>query len=40
MLNLGPFTQLEDAIHLSFQSVERVGPDLRVIARPPERDRF
>jgi diaminohydroxyphosphoribosylaminopyrimidine deaminase/5-amino-6-(5-phosphoribosylamino)uracil reductase len=40
MLNLGPLTQLADGIDLSFQSIERVGPDLRVIARPPERDQF
>jgi diaminohydroxyphosphoribosylaminopyrimidine deaminase/5-amino-6-(5-phosphoribosylamino)uracil reductase len=40
MLNLGPLTQLADGIDLSFQSIGRVGPDLRVIARPPERDHF
>jgi diaminohydroxyphosphoribosylaminopyrimidine deaminase/5-amino-6-(5-phosphoribosylamino)uracil reductase len=40
MLNLGPLTQLTDGIDLSFQSVERVGSDLRVVARPPGRDRF
>jgi diaminohydroxyphosphoribosylaminopyrimidine deaminase/5-amino-6-(5-phosphoribosylamino)uracil reductase len=40
MLNFGPLTQLTDGIDLNFQSVERVGPDLRVIARLPGRDRF
>lgn len=40
MLNFGPLTQLEDGISLSFQSVDRVGPDLRVVARPPGRDQF
>jgi diaminohydroxyphosphoribosylaminopyrimidine deaminase/5-amino-6-(5-phosphoribosylamino)uracil reductase len=40
MLNFGPLTQLDEAINLSFQSVERVGPDLRVIARLPGRDQF
>jgi diaminohydroxyphosphoribosylaminopyrimidine deaminase/5-amino-6-(5-phosphoribosylamino)uracil reductase len=40
MLNLGPLTHLEDGINLSFQSIERVGSDLRVVARPPGRDQF
>lgn len=40
MLNFGPLTQLGDGINLNFQSVERVGPDLRVVARPPGRDQF
>ena len=40
MLNFGPLTQLDEGIHLSFQSVERVGPDLRVIARMHGRDQF
>jgi diaminohydroxyphosphoribosylaminopyrimidine deaminase/5-amino-6-(5-phosphoribosylamino)uracil reductase len=40
MLHLGPFSTLEDAIALQFESVERVGDDLRLIARPPGRDRF
>jgi diaminohydroxyphosphoribosylaminopyrimidine deaminase/5-amino-6-(5-phosphoribosylamino)uracil reductase len=40
MLNFGPLTQLVDGINLSFKSIERVGPDLRVVARPPERVRF
>ena len=40
MLNFGPLTQMDEAINLSFQSVERVGPDLRVVARLPGRDQF
>jgi len=40
MLHLGPFASLKDAIALQFESVERVGEDLRLIARPPGRDRF
>lgn len=40
MLNLGPLTQLKDAINLSFHRVDQIGPDLRVIARPPGRDQF
>jgi diaminohydroxyphosphoribosylaminopyrimidine deaminase/5-amino-6-(5-phosphoribosylamino)uracil reductase len=40
MLNFGPLTQMEDGINLSFQSIERVGPDLRLVARPPGRDQF
>jgi diaminohydroxyphosphoribosylaminopyrimidine deaminase/5-amino-6-(5-phosphoribosylamino)uracil reductase len=40
MFNFGPLTQLDEGIHLSFQSVERVGPDLRVIARMHGRDQF
>jgi diaminohydroxyphosphoribosylaminopyrimidine deaminase/5-amino-6-(5-phosphoribosylamino)uracil reductase len=40
MVNLGPLIQLEDGINLSFQSIERVGPDLRLVARPAGRDQF
>jgi diaminohydroxyphosphoribosylaminopyrimidine deaminase/5-amino-6-(5-phosphoribosylamino)uracil reductase len=40
MANFGPLATLGDAIDLNFQSVEKVGADLRVLARPPERDRF
>ena len=40
MLNFGPLTHLEDGIKLNFQSVERVGSDLRLVARPPGRDQF
>ena len=40
MASFGPLATLGDAINLNFQSVEQVGADLRVLARPPERDRF
>jgi diaminohydroxyphosphoribosylaminopyrimidine deaminase/5-amino-6-(5-phosphoribosylamino)uracil reductase len=40
MLNFGPLTQLEDGISLGFHSVERVGQDLRLVARPIGRDQF
>jgi diaminohydroxyphosphoribosylaminopyrimidine deaminase/5-amino-6-(5-phosphoribosylamino)uracil reductase len=31
--NVGPFTELAQGVPLEFHSVERIGPDLRVIAR-------
>jgi len=40
MTNLGPFATLDEAVPLNFISVDRVGPDLRVLARVPGRDRF
>jgi diaminohydroxyphosphoribosylaminopyrimidine deaminase/5-amino-6-(5-phosphoribosylamino)uracil reductase len=40
MLNIGPLTQLDDALSLSFHGVDRIGDDLRLIARPPGRDVF
>jgi diaminohydroxyphosphoribosylaminopyrimidine deaminase/5-amino-6-(5-phosphoribosylamino)uracil reductase len=40
MLNIGPFTQLEDALGLHFHGVDRIGDDLRLIARPTGRDEF
>jgi diaminohydroxyphosphoribosylaminopyrimidine deaminase/5-amino-6-(5-phosphoribosylamino)uracil reductase len=40
MLNFGPLTQLEDGINLSFESVEKLGPDLRLLARPLGRGLF
>jgi diaminohydroxyphosphoribosylaminopyrimidine deaminase/5-amino-6-(5-phosphoribosylamino)uracil reductase len=40
MVNIGPLEQLADGVPLAFASVERVGADLRVLARIPERDRF
>jgi diaminohydroxyphosphoribosylaminopyrimidine deaminase/5-amino-6-(5-phosphoribosylamino)uracil reductase len=40
MLSVGPLTQLKDSVNLYFQSVERVGPDLRLVALPPGRDQF
>lgn len=40
MAQLGPFHRLGEAVALEFGSVERVGPDLRVVARIPGRDSF
>ena len=40
MANFGPLTTLNDAVSLDFHSVERIGVDLRILARPPGRDRF
>jgi diaminohydroxyphosphoribosylaminopyrimidine deaminase/5-amino-6-(5-phosphoribosylamino)uracil reductase len=40
MLNIGPFTELSHGLELSFASVERIGPDLRVLARVQGRDDF
>lgn len=40
MANFGPLTTLDDAVNLKFHSVEQVGVDLRLLARPPGRDRF
>lgn len=40
MASFGPLEQLGDAVALQFQSAERVGPDLRVLARGVGRDRF
>jgi len=36
----GPLETLQDAPGLVFLGVDRVGDDLRLIARPPARDRF
>jgi diaminohydroxyphosphoribosylaminopyrimidine deaminase/5-amino-6-(5-phosphoribosylamino)uracil reductase len=40
MASFGPLTQLAEALNLEFLSAERVGPDLRVLARVAGRDRF
>ncbi|MBA3773875.1 MAG: bifunctional diaminohydroxyphosphoribosylaminopyrimidine deaminase/5-amino-6-(5-phosphoribosylamino)uracil reductase RibD [Ramlibacter sp.] len=40
MAHLGPLTDLGDAVSLEFQSSQSVGPDLRLLARIPGRDRF
>jgi diaminohydroxyphosphoribosylaminopyrimidine deaminase/5-amino-6-(5-phosphoribosylamino)uracil reductase len=40
MAGFGPFTDLMQAVPLSFSSAEMVGPDLRVIARVTGRDHF
>jgi len=39
MANLGPLGELSDALPLQFTSVERIGADLRVLARVTGRDR-
>lgn len=40
MSNFGPLQQLSDGLPLQFQSVERVGKDLRILARGVDRDLF
>jgi diaminohydroxyphosphoribosylaminopyrimidine deaminase/5-amino-6-(5-phosphoribosylamino)uracil reductase len=40
MVNIGPLTELSQAVPLAFKSTELIGPDLRVVARIPGRDRF
>jgi len=40
MANFGPLTALSQAVPLVFQSTDRVGPDLRILARLQGRDRF
>lgn len=40
MASIGPLEQLSDAVALQFQGFERVGPDLRVLARGVSRDQF
>jgi diaminohydroxyphosphoribosylaminopyrimidine deaminase/5-amino-6-(5-phosphoribosylamino)uracil reductase len=37
MVNIGPLAELQDGVALEFASVERVGEDLRVVARVPGR---
>ena len=36
----GPLERLEDTLELRYLSVERIGDDLRLIARPSGRERF
>ena len=40
MAAFGPLQSLADAVALQFQSVERVGADLRIVARVAGRDQF
>jgi diaminohydroxyphosphoribosylaminopyrimidine deaminase / 5-amino-6-(5-phosphoribosylamino)uracil reductase len=40
MADFGPLTDLAQALALEFVSAERIGPDLRVLARVPGRDAF
>ena len=40
MASLAPLERLSDALALEFSSVQMVGPDLRILASIPGRDRF
>lgn len=40
MVNIGPLQALADAVPLRFESVDKVGDDLRVVARVRGRDSF
>lgn len=40
MVNIGPLQDLAGAVALEFADIERVGPDLRILARIPGRDDF
>ncbi len=40
MAALGPLSDLAQGLRLAFGDIERVGPDLRILARVPGRDRF
>ncbi|WP_293638152.1 bifunctional diaminohydroxyphosphoribosylaminopyrimidine deaminase/5-amino-6-(5-phosphoribosylamino)uracil reductase RibD [Polaromonas sp.] len=40
MASFGPLQALSDAVELQFQSTERVGADLRIVARATGRDQF
>jgi diaminohydroxyphosphoribosylaminopyrimidine deaminase / 5-amino-6-(5-phosphoribosylamino)uracil reductase len=40
MAHFGPLADLAGAVGLEFLSTERVGPDLRLLARLPGRDKF
>ena len=40
MASLGPFTQLSQALELDFRSADRLGPDLRIVARVRGRELF
>lgn len=40
LAHLPPISQLDEAISLDYQSVERVGADLRIVARLQSHDRF
>jgi diaminohydroxyphosphoribosylaminopyrimidine deaminase/5-amino-6-(5-phosphoribosylamino)uracil reductase len=40
MARFGPLAALEDGVALAFESTERIGEDLRIVARPPGRAAF
>ena len=40
LASFGPITELSQAMALEFRSADQLGPDLRILARVKERDRF
>ena len=40
MAAFGPLTELAEALPYRFTDVQRVGEDLRLLARPPGRSAF
>ncbi|HCY16429.1 MAG: riboflavin biosynthesis protein RibD [Curvibacter sp. GWA2_64_110] len=40
MVNIGPLAELSQAVALEFRETAMIGPDLRILARIPGRDRF
>ena len=40
LTNMGPFEAISEGLDLTFTSIDRVGPDLRIVARVPGRDSF
>ncbi len=40
LAEFGPLASLSDRLALEFQSIERIGPDLRILARGVGRDKF
>jgi diaminohydroxyphosphoribosylaminopyrimidine deaminase/5-amino-6-(5-phosphoribosylamino)uracil reductase len=40
MVNIGPLTELAQAVPLTYRDTSLVGPDLRILARIPGRDDF
>ena len=40
MVNIGPLAELSQAVELEFRETAMIGPDLRILARIPGRDRF
>lgn len=40
MARFGPLTQLDQGLSLDFKSVEKIGPDVRILARVKGRDNF
>ena len=40
LADFGPLERLDDALELRFHGIDRVGDDLRIVARLPGRERF